>query len=171
MSDTSAALLNTMVEAPFPPSFEGSSKLFAFVLFAMIVASCLAVILGSFQLRQLWADRRFGRDAAWSINTLVLAVCVGLLMRCLPEAIYMISFGDASTRTLLTILTVKRSMDFMFLAPGLFWMWKADVQLKLRNPANVVYSDYRIASLKPFISVVTLSAALAICITLGRLFH
>jgi hypothetical protein len=175
MSPLKAATLGTG-NNPFPPSFDGSSKLFAFVLFAMLVASCLGVILATFQVRQLYADRRYGRDASWAINSLVLAVCCGLLMRCVPDAIYMISFGDASPAALATILTVKRVLDFLFLAPvltwmGLFWMYRSDIQLKLRSPANRVYSDYRLASLKRFIGVVILSGALAVCLTLGRLFH
>jgi hypothetical protein len=161
---------------PFPASYDGSSKLFAFVLFAMIVASCLAITLGSFQIRQLWADRRYGRDPSWAINSLVLAVCCGLLMRCLPEAIYMVSYAEASPFTLSTILTIKRVLDFFFLAPVLywmatFWMWRTDINLKLRSAANMIYTDYRLASLNRFASVVGLSAALAICVTVSRVIH
>lgn len=165
-----------MTTSPFPASFDGSGGLFAFVLFAMIVASTLALTLGIVQVKQLWADRRYGYDPSWAINSLVLAVCTGLMMRCVPDATYMIAFGDASPATIQRILTVKRVMDFFFLAPVLFWMalftmWRADISLKLRSPSNVVFSDYRYARLKRFIGLVSLSAGLAVAVTLGRLYH
>jgi hypothetical protein len=165
-----------MTKSPFPASFDGSSSLFAFVLFAMLVASALALSLAIVQVRQLWADRRFGYDPSWAINSLVLAVCCGLLMRCIPDATYMIAFGDAEPATIQRILTVKRVMDFSFLAPVLFWMalftmWRADISLKLRSPSNVVFSDYRYARLKRFIGLVGLTFGLAVAVTLGRLYH
>jgi hypothetical protein len=165
-----------MTKSPFPASFDGSSPLFAFVLFAMIVASCLALTLAIVQVKQLWADRRYGYDPSWAINSLVLAVCCGIIMRCVPDATYMIAFGDAEPATLQTILTTKRFMDFFFLAPVIYWMaiftmWRADIALKLRSPSNVIYSDFRYARLKRFIGLVGLSGALAIAVTLGRLYH
>lgn len=165
-----------MTNSPFPASFDGSSNLFAFVLFAMIVASTLALTLALVQVKQLWADRRYGYDPSWALNSLVLACCTAVLMRCIPDAIYMISFGDAAPATIQRILTVKRFMDFLFLAPLFYWMaifrmYRADIILKLRSPSNVVYSDFRFAQLKRFTGLVGLSGALAIGVTLGRLYH
>lgn len=165
-----------MTSSPFPASFDGSGGLFAFVLFAMIVASTLALTLWIVQAKQLWADRRFGRDPSWALNSLVLAVCTGIMMRCIPDATYMISFGDAAPVTIQRILTVKRVMDFMFLAPviywmAVFWMYRSDIMLKLRSPSNIVYSDFRFAQLKRFAGLVSMSFGLAVAVTLGRLYH
>jgi hypothetical protein len=165
-----------MTDSPFPASFDGSSPLFAFVLFAMIVASCLAITLSIIQVKQLYADRFYGYDPSWAINSAVLSFCIGLLMLCVPDACYMISFGDAAPATLQTILMTKRFMDVLFLGPiiysmAVFTMWRADIFLKLRSPSNIIYSDFRYARLRRFGGLVGLSGALAIAVTLGRLYH
>lgn len=88
----------------------------------------------------------------------------------------MIAFGDAAASTLQNILIVKRVMDFCFLAPlvfwsGLFMMYRVDILFKLRSPTSYVYTDFRWAALTRFTGLVLTSAALAVCITLGRLYH
>jgi hypothetical protein len=165
-----------MTDSAFPASFDGSGGLFAFVLFAMIVASCLSSTLALVQIKQLWADRRHGHDPAWAINSAVLTSCITVLMLCVPDTTYMISFGDAEPATLQAILLAKRFFDFLFLAPliysmAVFVVWREDIFLKLRSPPAPIYSGYRYARLIRFGGLVALCFGLAVAVTLGRLYH
>ena len=162
--------------SPYPVSFGGSGVLFCFALFSLIVISSLALMLGGILGRHIYKDRGYGFDAVAAIRVLVAAVCLVAIMRCVPEVTYMASYAEASHNTLQNILTVKRLLDSISLFPVLFWMaifwiWYPDIVLKLRSKSAFIWQDHKLSSLKRFISVVSLSAALALAITLGVAVH
>lgn len=162
--------------SPFPVSYDGSGLMFGFASFALIVICSLSMMLGSLLINHLWKDRTVGYDAVAAIRSLVLAFCVAAFIRSSPEVAYNISYAEASPDTLRTILFIKRVCDSITLIPfmvwtGTFWVWYPDIVLKLRSPQSLVWSDHRLASLKRFVSIVLLSAALASVITLGRAIH
>lgn len=162
--------------SPFPQSFDGSGVLFLWALFSLIVISSLATMLGSILARHLWLDRKFGIDAVSALRTLVSAVCVVALMRSVPEVVYMIAYSESSPSSLQTILIAKRYFDILSIIPvlgwmGTFWLWYPDIVLKLRSPTSMIWSYNRLPLLRRFASVVVLSAALALSITIGLAFR
>ncbi|KQS01494.1 hypothetical protein ASG11_17730 [Sphingomonas sp. Leaf357] len=168
--------LHIATTSPFPQSFDGSGTLFWFALFSLTVIPSLAIMLGGMLATHLYEDRELGIDAAAALRALVLAVCVTATMRCVPEVASMISYGEAAPATLQTILSVKRVFDSVSLVPVLFWMatfwvYYPEILLRLRSPSSVVWQDHKLASLKRFISVVILAAALAGSVTLGMAFR
>ena len=165
-----------ITNSPFPVSYDGSGLMFGFACFALIVISSLSMMLASLLANHLWKDRSVGYDAVAALRSLVLAVCITAFIRSAPEVAYNISYAEASVNTLRTILFTKRVCDTVSLIPFIiwvatFWVWYPDIVIKLRSPQSLVWSDHRLASLKRFISIVLLSAALASAVTLGRAIH
>lgn len=162
--------------SPFPASFDGSGALFGMALASLIIMASLATMLAIILTRHLVADRRMGYDAVAAVRSLVLAVCSVAIMRCVPEVTYMVAYAEAQPATLAIILTVKRTLDVLSLIPvlvwmGTFWVWYPDIVLRLRDPMAIIWADHRLVSLKRFGSIVAMCCALALAITLGRLFH
>lgn len=158
--------------SPFPQSFDGSGGLFWFSLFSLIVIPALATMLGTMLGNHLYHDRKYGFDAVAALRALVLAVCITAIVRCAPEVCYMISYSEATPQALQTILSIKRAAEAVSLLPVLFWMgtfvvFYPEIVLKLRSPTSSIWQDHKLSSLKRFIAVVILAAALAGSVTLG----
>jgi len=164
-----------MPHGPFPASFDGSPLLFGWALFSLILMPSLALMIGGYLGRDLWKDRRRGVDAVSALRSLVAAVCTAVVLRCVPEVIYMIAYAEASQPTIASILTVKRVCDILSLGPvifwmGTFWLWYPDIVLKLRSPVALVWADNRWPRLGRFAGVSFLCAAFAASVALGRAF-
>lgn len=164
-----------MPHGPFPLSFDGSPILYGWALFSLILMPSLASMIGGYLGRELWKDHKRGVDAVSALRSLVAAVCVTILLRCVPEVVYMICYAEASPHAIATILTVKRVCDITSLVPvifwmGTFWLWYPDIVLKLRSPVALIWSDNRWPRLTRFAGVSFLCAAFAATVALGRAF-
>lgn len=164
-----------MTHGPFPQSFDGSPILFGWALFSLVLMPSLAMMIGGYLGRDLWRDRKRGVDAVSALRSLVTAVCVTILLRCIPEVVYMICYAEALPETIATILMAKRVCDITSLVPvmfwmGTFWLWYPDIVLKLRSPVNLVWADKRWPRLGRFAGVSFLCAAFAASVALGRAF-
>lgn len=162
-----------MHQGQFPQSFDGSPALYGWALFSLFLMPSLAMMIGGYLTRDLWKDRRCGVDAVSALRSLVAAVCLAVMMRCLPEVAYMICFAETAPETRQMLLTVKRVFDIASLVPVMFWMgtlwlWYPDIVLKLRSPNTFIWSDKRWPRLGRFAAIAVLSAALAATIALSR---
>ena len=167
--------MNGVLHGPFPPSFDGSPVLYGWALFSLLLMPGLATMIGGFLGRDLWRDRRRGVDSVSALRSLVTAVCVTILLRCIPEVVYMICYPEATDESIARILTVKRVCDIISLVPvmfwmGTFWLWYPDIVLKLRSPVSLIWSDNRWPRLGRFVMVTVLCAAFAATVAFGRAF-
>jgi hypothetical protein len=161
--------------SPFPVSFDGNGVLYAAALFVLIVITSLATMVGIAHAQRLWADRAQGKTLAWAFRTLITAVCAASIIRCSPEVVYMIAYADASAETLQSILVIKRSLDVFAIVPVLLWMsivwlYGPEIEFAMKYPAGKMWTDHRLHRLRRFASIVGLAGALAVTVTLGRLF-
>jgi uncharacterized membrane protein len=162
--------------SPYPQSFDGSGLLFWCALFAMIVISALASMLGGLLANHITRDRRSGFDHVAALRLQVFAMCIFTIMLCLPNAVYMISYGEATPATLQAILIFKRAIEAASIPVAIAWMAlysisQAGIILKLRSPNSMIWQDHKLASLKRFGWVVVLSAGLAASVTIGVAFR
>ncbi len=164
------------MSSPYPDSFMGNGYLFGGALFALILMTAFALMLGSVFGRQLWCDRREGITPAWAFCSAFLAICTAMVIRCAPEAVWMISYAELGGHQRNVIANVKRSLDLIALIPVGLWMslvlmWKDEILLKLKSPRSRMWVDYRIAPLVRVLPLALLCMAFAAAVTVGRAFH
>ena len=131
--------------SPFPPSFDGNPWAYGFGLFGDVVASALAltllatIVLESRRKRQ--ADRLLGnyvdnpREPLWSPLFIYRASTVSMLtfivMRCLPDALWMLAWGEVSEPTIRAMLALDLWADGVALVPFFIsiicWAWGRQV--------------------------------------------
>lgn len=112
---------------------------------------------------------------AWAYRLLVSAVCTAAIMRCAPEAVYMIAYAEASPETLQALLTIKRLFDVAAFIPFITWIsivhiYSVEIEFAIKYPTGRVWTDHRLHRLKHFVMIFGCAAGLALAITIGRLF-
>lgn len=134
------------VPSPFPPSFDGNPWAYGFGLFGDVVAAALALTL---LLSYVFESRRHravvrivaspnpspALRPAWSPLFLYRATVMSLLsfvvMRALPDAIWMLAWGEVPERTIRFLLAADLVADGLALAPlfsaVLCWAWGRQV--------------------------------------------
>lgn len=131
--------------SPFPPSFEGNPLAYGFGLFGDVVAAALALTLlltYLFEARRhpqilamVDAPENFPVKRAWSPLFLYRATITSLLsfvvMRALPDAIWMLAWGEVSESTIRFLLAADLVFDGLALGPMfmavLCWCWGRQV--------------------------------------------
>lgn len=131
--------------SPFPPSFEGNPWSYGFGLFGDVVASALALTL----LLSYVFDERRNRTVqrivsaplnhptgrAWSplflYRTSIMSLLTFVVMRALPDALWMLAWGEVSEATIKALLILDLVMDGLALAPlflaVMCWCWGRQV--------------------------------------------
>jgi hypothetical protein len=165
-----------VTRSPYPDSFMGNGLLFGGALFALVLMSSFAVLVGSIFAKQLWCDRRTGLDPSNALCSVFATICAAMLIRCAPEAIWMISYAELSHASRNAIANVKRFLDLFALVPVALWMsvvicWKDELLLKLKAPTARIYIDYRLTPLRRVIPLAGLCFAFALFVTLGRAYQ
>lgn len=133
------------IPSPFPPSFEGNPWAYGFGLFGDVVASSLALTL---LLSYVFDERRnrsvqrivaapFNRrpGPAWSplflYRTSIMSLLTFVVMRALPDAVWMLAWGEVSERTIRFLLATDLVMDGLALFPlflaVMCWCWGRQV--------------------------------------------
>jgi hypothetical protein len=131
--------------SPFPPSFEGNPFAYGFGLFGDVVAAALALMM---LLTYVYEARRgrqinaitatqvtnyaHGRWSALNIyRGLISSLLTFVVLRALPDAVWMLAWGEVSEPTIRHMLTVDLLMDGVavvpLLAAVLCWCWGRQV--------------------------------------------
>lgn len=131
--------------SPFPPSFEGNPWAYGFGLFGDVVAAALALtLLLSYvfeERRNKTVERRVDNyvtnptQRGWTPLFLYRASIMSLLtfvvMRALPDAVWMLAWGEVSESTIRFLLMADLIMDGLALGPLLIatmcWCWSRQV--------------------------------------------
>lgn len=175
--------------SPFPPSFEGNPWAYGFGLFGDVVAAALAVAMltaivieprRNYQVSRMihnqlaktrgtpnWSPLRVYRMANISMLSFVV-------MRALPDALWMLAWGEVSEPTIRFMLAVDLWMDGVAVFPFFFsvmcWAWGRqiipqrlliglDTGIYGRPPWNLIWRNGRIV-----IAVLVI----AILVTIGK---
>lgn len=133
--------------SPFPPSFEGNPYSFFFGLFGDVVASSIALaILLTFifeKRRVKQVHRRLGtperHDVSpylpwtplWLYRSGMMLFLLFVVMRALPDALWMLAWGEVEQETIETLLRVDLIFDGLAVIPlflaACFWAWGRQV--------------------------------------------
>lgn len=131
--------------SPFPPSFDGSPLAYGFGLFGDVVAASLALTLLLTYVFEARRDRQIRAwinapnvvypHSAWSPLFLYRATIVSLLvfviMRALPDAVWMLAWGEVTDSTIRLLLEIDLVADGFALGPLFFavmcWAWGRQV--------------------------------------------
>lgn len=117
--------------SPFPPSFEGNPWSYAFGLFGDVVAAALALTILLAYLtdkrRLTQISRMLGNPVKQEQpkpNSLVsiyqtgnIAILTFVVMRTLPDAMWMLAWGEVSERTIRFLLALDLMLDGLSLVP------------------------------------------------------
>lgn len=131
--------------SPFPPSFDGNPLSYAFGLFGDIVAASLATaILLSF----VFEKRRFRQvhkilgivpapthavpwTPLWLYRTGMICFLSFVVMRALPDALWMLAWGEVEVETIELLLMIDLLADGFSIIPlfaaSLAWAWGRQV--------------------------------------------
>lgn len=132
--------------SPFPPSFEGNPYSYALGLFGDVVAAALALAL----LAAIVLEPRRNKEIAkrlrspvmlpvlaprWSplflYRGFVIQMLVFVIMRSLPDALWMILWGEVREATIRVLLKIDLWCDGLALVPLggaiIFWAWGRQV--------------------------------------------
>lgn len=131
--------------SPFPPSFEGNPLAYGFGLFGDVVAASLALTL----LLTYVLDARRSRAVSrivdnrvtepptdrWSplflYRTTIVSLLTFVVMRALPDALWMLAWGEVSEPTIRALLTLDLVADGLALGPlflaVMCWCWGRQV--------------------------------------------
>lgn len=131
--------------SPFPPTFDGNPLSYGFGLFGDVVASALALTL---LLSYLFESRRHRAIAkmvdaqnqtyghrAWSplflYRSTVSSLLLFVVMRSLPDAVWMLAWGEVPEPTIRLLLVLDLISDGLALVPLFFavlcWCWGRQV--------------------------------------------
>lgn len=132
--------------SPFPPSFDGNPWSYGFGLFGDVVAAALALtILLSFvfeQRRYRQVQKRLDNEtvhvspyqpwtAIWLWRTGQMCFLTFVVMRTLPDALWMLAWGEVSQTTIEFMLRLDLVADGLAIAPligaSLCWAWGRQV--------------------------------------------
>ncbi|MBD8734879.1 hypothetical protein [Sphingomonas sp. CFBP 13706] len=161
--------------SPYPDSFLGNGFLFGGALFALVLMTCFAILIFTVFAKQLWYDRHQGINPASIFCSVFLTISCAMIIRCAPEAVWMISYAELDRYQRATVGNVKRFLDLFALFPVGLWMslilmWKDEILLKLKAPTARIWVDYRITPLKRVLPLAALCMAFALFVTLGRAY-
>ena len=173
---------------PFPPSFDGNPWSYGFGLFGDIVAAALALtMLLSFlfeNARNREAMRRAGSPVPiydiprWSPLYLYrvgqISMLWFVLLRALPDALWMLAWGEVSETTFRVLLKLDMVGDGLALGPLFFavlcWLWG-----RQSIPQKLLSGSGSLASPRPSWSIlwkngriVLVVLVIAIGVTLGK---
>lgn len=176
--------------SPFPPSFEGDPTAFLFGLFGDVVAAglALAILLG-----MMFESR--GRKAPLVIDTrtvrflvqphlarftvlevyraFVIGVLLFIVMRALPDALWMLLWGEVSEPVIRLLLRLDLLFDGFALAPFFFaivcWGWgRQVVPQKLVDESRLQMPRLSLAMIWQNTKIVLLVLAIAAGVTIGK---
>ena len=143
--------------SPFPPSFDGNPWAYGFGLFGDVVAAALALAM---LLTYVFEVRR-QREVSRLLNNMVvqepmprwtvmqvyrtgnIAMLLFVVMRALPDALWMLAWGEVSEKVIRVLLLLDLLFDGLALAPFslavLCWAWgrQAIPQTLLRHHVGV----------------------------------
>lgn len=148
MNDLSNHVLSLAQNSPYPPSVGGQGLLYYSSLTSLWFMFMVAATMFSRIAKTTWTDRKYVK-----FNSAVNAwrMVIGLLMlvtmiRCGPEILYLLSFGDVHSSTIEKFLVFKRIMDTIapipFLA-AISMLMLADEQISyhLKHPVMTATFD------------------------------
>jgi hypothetical protein len=175
MALNSTTALDIAQSSPYPISAGGDGLMFAASLFAVTCITCLLLTRGIATSRQLWIDRHRTdrKDVMWFRATILMICIAGLISRA-PDMVYKIAWGEVSTTTLHTILTIKEwsnSVAFFVVMGwiGIYTYFEPMWTLKLSNPINRVWGG-NATHMRKFGLIIILSGMLAGAIAISKAF-
>lgn len=131
--------------SPFPPSFEGNPLAYGFGLFGDVVAAALALAMLLGILLEGRRNREISRllrnpvdlppIGPWTplfiYRASTVSMLVFIIMRALPDAVWMLAWGEVSETTIRVLLAVDLWCDGLALLPMFFsvvcWVWGRQV--------------------------------------------
>lgn len=177
--------------SPFPPSFEGDPLAYLFGLFGDVVAAglALAILFGmlfegrrakrallevSPRSAQFLVQPTLARFTALEVwRAFVIGVLLFIVMRALPDALWMLLWGEVSERTIRFLLRVDLLLDGFALLPFFFaiicWAWGRQViPQKLIDTSQVQMPRLTGAAIWQNTRIVVLVLLIAVGVTLGK---
>jgi hypothetical protein len=111
-------------DSPFPASFDGSTVRFQLALFSMLALTMTGGMISWWMGRELWRGRRdaYPWEPLFAVRVVFFLCAVQAVIRCAPEAGYMITYREGSAEVISAILYAKRWFDAVAILPGLGWM-------------------------------------------------
>lgn len=127
--------------SPFPPSFEGSSLAYGFGLFGDVVAAALSLAMLFSYAFEAKRNKEAARIAGYSsgfqptpiwsplyiYRTANISMLLFVVLRCLPDAIWMLAWGEVGETAIKRLLLLDLWMDAAALGPFfmscLCWTW------------------------------------------------
>ncbi len=172
---------------PFPASFDGSPWIYGSALLADLLVSAL----GLAQLLAYVFEGRRKRDAGmihgarfvpnplplWCSLNVYRAIIIGflltLVLRSLPDALWMLAWGEVSIETMHVLTIVDWSLDAAAMVPMLFtlaliaWSWQVIPQA-LIQAATIPLARPKWEDAKAPIKIAVLVTTITIGVTLGK---
>lgn len=171
---------------PFPPSFVDNPFAYGFALFADILVSalCLAQLLAYlFEARRC---REAHRGALTPLppllplfstvnvfRAIISCFLLTLLLRALPDALWLLAWGEASLDTMATLTRLDWFGDIGAMAPFIAalaliaWSWQAIPQ-RLVEVASVPLARPKWEQAKPPLKIASLALLIAVGVTIGK---
>lgn len=118
-----------MTAGVFPPAYDASPWTYGLALFGLLSISCLFMaVLSDFWLTHRKADKQ----GLWWLNPdrphapllayrgQIIAAALMAVLGTLPDALYLLSWGEAPTSTSMFLLRLDRTCDFLSALPGAY---------------------------------------------------
>jgi hypothetical protein len=129
-----------------PPSFEESTFRFTAALFSVTAIALISCMTVGWMLREIWRDRNHVRptEPLFVFRMIIVFFSTAAVIRCLPEAIYMTTFREASVQFTADILAFKRRFDAVALLPvacahGLLWAYYLGMCSQMSQCRDIPY--------------------------------
>jgi hypothetical protein len=173
--------------SPFPPSFEGDPVAFLFGLFGDVVASGMALAM----LCGMVFETRRGKQVSnlvgnrlspppmpkWSLlyihRTFVIGVLLFILMRTLPDAAWMLLWGEVSESTIRMLLRADLLLDglalFPFFMALICWAWtRQTIPQRLYTEVDIQMPRLRFQVVAQNAKILIIVLIIAIGVTVGK---
>ena len=172
--------------SPFPPSFSDGPISYALALFGDVLACGIALTILLHYLIEPRTRRRMERlvngkpappRSPFTLlnihNWKVIGICIFILLRALPDALWMFLWGEASERTMRLLFLIDYVLDGIALIPlfaaAVLWAWaRYSIAQQLARADDYPIPLRVLPSMSTVLRILALTAVLAIGVTIGK---